>query len=330
MSSEVQTPAATETNSGTPEVSFLGKLAQAAEALREQESPEPEAAPVEAAPAEAVAEEPAAEEVKEEAKAEEKEESDPRFAALAKRERDILSRQKELKDAHAALEESRKAADAFEQAKRNASVDPVAFVKSLKLDLPLDQIAKALWYEVLGDDAPAEAKQDKRFTSMEAKVRQLQSELEQHQRAKEERERQDVVREQAMAFQADLRKHVESAEVPEIKLRYGKHADVVLNDLMVIASELGRDGDEEWMNPERVAAALEQRYAEERARYEQLYGPPGPQAKNQPAVGATKNEAAPRTLSNRIANQTAPAAELSEDERFERAQKLLDEARGLR
>ncbi len=336
MSSEVQDTAAVETNSGTEavvdgEMGLISKLAEAAAALRIEswEAKNGEVVtteePVVETPAEEVKAEEAvpSEEAQAEAKTEEAkaEETDPRFAALAKRERDLLTRHKEVKEAHSQLEAARKQVELYEQAKRNASVDPVAFIKSLALDLPLDQVAKALWYDVLGDDAPAEAKQDKRFTVMEAKLRQTEAKLEAEQKAREERDRAEATRTQIASFQTELRSYVEKSEVPEVKLRFTKQADAVLDDLLNVAAALGDAGDEEWMNPEKVTSALEQKYRDERARFESLYGPVP--AKNQASVGATKNEAAPRTLSNRIANQTAPAPEPSEEERFKRAEQMF-------
>lgn len=335
MSTEVQTTAATETDSGTADagaLGLLGKLAEAAASMRASTEEVPAAdAPAtettqEAAPA---AEKPAEEtpQVQEE----KAEETDPRFAALAKRERDLQTRHKEIKDAHSQLEEARRAVDVYEQARKNAEVDPVAFIKSLKLNTPLDAMAKALWYEVLGEEAPAEAKQDRRFTQMEAKLRQQQSELENLRREREEMAREQEIKSRVANIQSEFKSFVESNEVPEIKLRYSKQADVVLDDLLNVAAELGDAGDEEWMNPEKVAAALEQRYREERARYESLYGPFGATPKTEPVPGASKNEAAPRTLSNRIANQTAPASEPSEEERFKMAEQrmlaMLNQAR---
>ena len=102
----------------------------------------------------------------------------PLLAKIAKRERrqrdEHKARMAEIKEQEEALAERTKSLEAFEVAKARVQSDPVAFFESLGIKEGFANIASQLWHRELGDDAPAEFKQQQQYRTAEARILELE------------------------------------------------------------------------------------------------------------------------------------------------------------
>ncbi len=101
----------------------------------------------------------------------------PRLLKLMEREGALVEREKQFKAAEAELAGVKEQISSLQAAQNKFSTDPVAFIRSMAPNVSLKDIAKALWYEELGDAAPPEAKADRAVRVAKTEVEQLRAEL---------------------------------------------------------------------------------------------------------------------------------------------------------
>lgn len=162
-----------------PDDLFLKAVEAATAGMREEEAPPV----VEAAPAPEVTP-PKQEEKKAEPDAAVK------LYKLLEREAAVVEREGKLKQAEAELAKLKELNNNLMQSKSRFMADPARYIKELYPEASLSDIAKALWYEDLGDNAPAEYKLSKTANIAKTEIQQLREELEtERKRIAEENER---------------------------------------------------------------------------------------------------------------------------------------------
>lgn len=139
---------------------------------------------------------------------------DPRIAELMARESAAIEKEQAVKEAHKIVGEVLPRLDAFEKAKANFDLDPLAhivsYVRALSPEFDTDSLARALWYEKLGTAAPLEHRVTQQARTAQTEVQKLRSELD----AERKRNAEDNARKEAEAAEAryvdDLRGYLAS------------------------------------------------------------------------------------------------------------------------
>lgn len=282
------------------------------------ESPPAESPPAEAAPA-AVTPPP----VVEEKPAEAPPKVAPVLLKLMEREAQVVERENKVKQFETEVSSIREQVAAYETAQKNFKYNPVQFIRQMAPDIDLADLAKQLWYEKLGDVAPADYRATKEARAAQGSIEQLRAEA----KADVERVREEIKREQAEQAYHQYVGAIGSLarSVPEtyplVKSFAKDDPDSVQRGLLKIAQQHAQQTGGQVLTPDECAAKLNEKLAQLQSRLT----PATPVA---PAP--TKNEQPAATLRNKHTsvqpNRTVPN-EQDEEALFQRA---LEAARAVR
>jgi hypothetical protein len=211
----------------------------------------------------------------------------PALKRIMDREAAVIAREAELREVKTRL-------DGFDNARARFAINPVAVIRELAPDIDLDQIARALWYEKLGDAAPTEHRVLKEARGASFEVQKLREELKsEKQRLSEEQARMDGERAEAQ-FVDGLRQY--AATVPADKYRLvstlsKQNPDLAVRMMHDAARMIAAQG--EMPDAEATAKAVEQYLGQ----FNSVYAPPSPTpAQVQPQASAPP--ASPNTIRN--------------------------------
>ena len=327
---EIETPDGT----GTQTIRDGEKIPSQEEALasyldaRRQENPEWFDESIEAAATETETEattdanQPSEEQASTEAVAEEKEaatdsnKAGSETAAVEKSETDgqalrkILAREKKLRDEKSQFEadqkENREKMAQYEQAKRLASVDPLSFLKSLGVEGDqLVDVAKSIYYEILGEDAPEEDKGERAALQARREVAALRAELEQERQQREKAQAQQSNTAELEAYQAQMVESVKTFDTDKFPTMarvveaYGEQA--VANDLMQAAVQVAQ-AQNSVITAEQGLQLLEDHYG-------RLLGPLTGSDTPQEEAETEQKKAPTKTLRNSMTKTQPPSKE---------------------
>lgn len=233
-----------------------------------------------------------------------KHDSEPESKALKR----ILQRETRLREDKAAFEaeqkDFREKLARWEEEKRLASIDPVAYLKTL--DIPQEKLidfAKAAYYESLGDAAPDEYRGQKESLALRREIEQLKARLE----AKEQPPQDNEVNERALlAYQESMleaTKTFDAEQFPSVARVVEAYSEAdVAADMFKVAQQYA-----ERMGGEGAALTPEQCMAEVEKHYEQLLGKLLPaEQKVEAAAERPVRKAAKKTLSNSMSSNVPP------------------------
>lgn len=265
----------------------------AAEVLGQEAAPAPE---IEAKP-EPVVEKP-------------RERSSDRFAALARKEAEVFRKQQAVRAQQAEIARQSEQIKAFEQAKRNAVLNPVEALKAL--GLTYEQITEYM----LNDQKP----------TPQLEVQSVRQELEEFKRQAREEQRQVLEQQKAMAaqeqeqiisaFRDEVKDYVDQhAETYELTALYGGHSlvsDVIEEHFkqsgkLLTTPEAAKLVEEHYEDLARKAqatkkfAATQQKVASPQAPTTAQVTKIGPTLSNDLSATATATPKSPRSDADRIA-----------------------------
>lgn len=216
--------------------------------------------------------------------------ADQHLAALMEREARIIEQQAAFKAEREQhdnyLRDLQSRLDKFEDAQRRFRNNPAAFIRSLAPDLPPNKLAERLWFDELGDLAPAEHRLEKQVLSTRDELQQLRDEI--------VAERQRLAEEQARMSREQAMKQVVGT-VPDknrlLKSLASKNPDLatrMLLDADRMAKSQGRE-----LAPAEAAQLVEQYLSQ----FEGVFGAPPaapapvqPDPKASPAPTSLRNE----------------------------------------
>lgn len=236
----------------------------------------------------------------------------------------ILAREAKLREEKESFEASqaefKTKLQEYEQAKRAAAADPISYLKTLGFSQEnLIDLAKAAYYESLGDMAPNEYRGQKESLALKREVEQLKARLE----AKEKQpEAAPETNEALVAYQNELLEATKSFDVeqyPSVARIVDSYSEMtVAADMLAVAEEYAqqRGGVGAPLTPEQCLMEVEHRYNEMLAKLT-------PQvAEQRPA----KQEAAParrnKTLSNSMSSNIPPERVVTEDMSYDEVASL--------
>lgn len=210
------------------------------------------------------------------------------LAGLMAREAALIEQQKALRterEQHDSyLRDLQARLDKFEDAQKRFRTNPAAYVRTLAPDLPPNKLAERLWFDELGDLAPAEHRLEKEVLGTKTELQQLRDEI--------SAERQRLVEEQARMQREQAMKQVVVATPDEnrlLKSLASKNPDLatrMLLDADRMAKSQGRE-----LAPAEAAQLVEQYLSQ----FEGVFTPPAAPAPVQPDPKASP---APTSLRN--------------------------------
>jgi len=276
--------------------------------IESQEQPEPAkeaAAEVEAEDEQAGSEDPKfVQEAQKEATAE------PESKALKR----ILSREAKLREDKTAFETEQKEFKdklaQYEAAKKHAEVDPIGYLQTLGVTQEkLTDIARAAYYESLGDSAPDEYKGQKESLALKRRLAELEARLE----AKEAAPEKGANKEAFKAYQDSMieaTKTFDTEKFPSVARVVDAYSEAdVAADMFAVAQSYA-----EQMNGQGAALTPEQCMAEVENRYSQLLGKlsPAQDSKAAAAPAPKSKKPAKKTLSNSMSSNVPPEKSLDD------------------
>jgi hypothetical protein len=239
-------------------------------------------------------------------------EGSPEFQALARKEKRLREEQAAIKAEREAVEALKGQIAEYERAKRIAKRDPVAALKSMGFEpKDIQDAARHLYSESLGDDAPAEAKQLRERASLLRETDELRAQLEELKasvpRMFEEQKR-EVTRQ---AYVAQIKNALPSAaEGTKYLSRFvKKDPDAAARAIYAIAEKHAAD---EGTVPDirDMAKKLESQLVSELSMFIDEDAPPAAPKQTTKAAGEQKTA----TLTNRSATATKPRRQPSNDD----------------
>lgn len=176
--------------------------------------------------------------------------ADRRIAALMEREAALLKREQAIKDFQTKV-------DAFEANQRRFKADPAAYVRSLAPDADLSEVAKSLWYDRLGDQAPPEYRTAKDAKSALLEVERLRAEIQERDKRLSETQAQQEARVAEAQYVASLQSF--ATAVPDsygrVRALATQKPDVAVQLMYQAASTIAA-GLAAEATPEQISAAL--------------------------------------------------------------------------
>lgn len=262
----------------------------------------------------------------------EEEAKSPQLQAIARREK----RQRELHEARLAevtkreteLGERAAKADKYEAIAKLAVENPVAFYKSLGIDKFAD-VAAQLYYEELGDAAPAEIKDQRKYKTLESQIAELRKErdserasLAAEQKAAEDRRAVDSYRGQLGKFLGAV-----PEALPHVAAVAKAKPERVVDAMYRLAvGMMQADPDAGVPTADVLAKQLEASLKADAEVFRPIYA--GSTQEKSPSSLGPQDKPAPRTLTN-AQTQTSTHARSpagSDQERIRRAAQALEAA----
>lgn len=266
------------------------------------------------------------EEKEEEAKDDKSEEaeSEEKTERAGKSLRRLMAKEKRILEERKKFDEERKDYEEklaqYDEAKRAASIDPLAFLKSLEIsDEQLQDLAKSVYYEALGDDAPEDYKGSRELLQLKKEIASLKAEKTGGK--KEEQPEIDVQAryQELVASYEDAVYGVDegSAAVNQVIEKYGE--DAVVQDILQVANQYATQNpnDPNPITSEEALEYLEEVYAEKLGL-----------TKAEPEPEPEQKARAPKTLRNNVSNKSA-RAEIPDPDKDWEAYKEYCRTRGM-
>lgn len=202
----------------------------------------------------------------------------------------------------------------FEQAKKSATIDPISYLKTLGFSQEnLIDLAKAAYYESLGDMAPNEYRGQKESLALKREVEQLKARLE----AKEKQpEAAPETNEALVAYQNELLEATKSFDVeqyPSVARIVDSYSEMtVAADMLAVAEEYAQQkgGVGAPLTPEQCLMEVEH-------RYNQMLSKLTPQVAQEPAQQEVQKPKRNTTLSNSMSSNIPPERTITEDMTYE-------------
>lgn len=202
----------------------------------------------------------------------------------------------------------------FEEAKRYAKSDPVSFLKTLGVSQEeLIDVAKAAYYESLGDMAPDDYKGQKELQQLRREIAELKA----SKKAPEAEPDNSAYEQELVAYQNSMleaTKTFDTESLPYVARVVEAYSEAdVAADMFSVAQEhaIKMNGQGEPLTPEQCLAEVN-------SRYQKLLGKLAPQqveaAEPAPEPGSKRKKA---TLSNSLSSNVPPEQPLSADMSYE-------------
>lgn len=251
----------------------------------------------------------------------------PRLAMLARREKQLREEQArraaEIESREKELEERLKAIEQFEAAKRQAQSDPAALFEALGISEGYKDIAAQLWAKELGEDAPAELKEQQRYRTLEARMNEQARRYEEAIKQQEQRLEQMKWERQAREYENGVSDFL--GKLPEKYVHLGalvqEDRGGALHEVLQVATQLLERDSSHVPTPEELADVMEEHLERQLSRFKGLY------ERRENRGAAAEKRPAKKTLKNQTSTTTRPKKPaLSEEERVARARAVLDQA----
>lgn len=186
----------------------------------------------------------------------------PTLLKLMERESAVVERESKLKAAEADILALRQHIDSYEAAQKKFKYNPVDYIRSLAPDVNLADLAKQLWYEQLGEAAPADYRATQEARKARSTVEDLRAEMEQKIQAERQRwQEEQAQQQQEMAYNQYLgalgaiAKEV-PPEYPLVKSFASSSPDRVQQALFKIAQQHAQATGGQVLSPAECAAKL--------------------------------------------------------------------------
>lgn len=245
----------------------------------------------------------------------------PRLQKLMEREAAAVAREQALKAQEAELASIRAQKAELEAAKARFLANPTDYLRKLAPELKPADLAKALWYESLGDDAPIEHRVKKTERAAQQTVEELRAEIE-AERQRHSQAEEDAKMEAAHHQYVGALKSIATAvpdEYPLVKAFSSQDPERVTRGLYRMAQKHARATNGEVATPSQCAAMLQKELAGLQAALTPTAPAAPPPSKAAPGT--------PSSLRNAHSSvQTPKSAAMTEDEKFEAA---LEAARAV-
>jgi hypothetical protein len=205
---------------------------------------------------------------------------DPSIKALMDREAAAVAKESALREAEADIRSLRERVDAYEQARKTFLLNPAEFIRSLAPDVPLSKLAEDLWFEDLGEAAPAEYKLKKEVRGAKAEVHDLRNQ----QTAEAKRQAEEKSRMEAETalnqYVGQLKETIPQLAAdknPLVKSLAAQNSDMAIRMMLDAASYAAQEG--KMLTPAEAAEAVES-YLKQ---FSPLFAsPPAPEVKASP------------------------------------------------
>lgn len=221
----------------------------------------------------------------------------PTLLKIMERESALVERESKLKAAEADILALRQHIDGYEDAQKKFKYSPVEYIRKLAPDINLADLAKQLWYEQLGEAAPAEYRATREARAAKSTVEELRAEMEQRLQAERQRwseESQRAEQEKAYNQYIGALGNVAKAppdEYPLVKSFAQTSPERVHQALFKIAQKHAQATGGEVLSPQECAAKLNSELSNLRTALG---------VQDSPSVPATKQAAPPvSTLRNK-------------------------------
>lgn len=239
------------------------------------------------------------------------------FAKLTRREREIQRQAQEFKAEKARIEQEIKELNEYKSLREKAKLDPLALTRHFGLDY------KQLTNQILNDDKPTT---DNEISYLKEQVEKLRAEKQlEHQKAEQEKAEKTI-----NSFKSDMVSYLESQGDKYELIKTFNAYDQVMNSVYEHWKQTG-----EYLKVDEVADELESQMELEARKLlglkkltpkQEQQVAEALETKDQATTEAPKSFEPPKTLTNKMAAQTAPvkpSALLSEEESKAAAAKLL-------
>lgn len=207
----------------------------------------------------------------------------------------------------------------YEQAKQLAAVDPISYLKTLGFSQEnLIDLAKAAYYESLGDQAPTEYRGQKESLALKREVEALKARLE-----AKEKQPEAAPNEALAAYQNELletTKSFDPGQYPSVAKIVDSYSEMtVAADMLAVAQEYAerKGGMGAPLTPEQCLAEVEQRYQEMLSKLSPQVAEQTP-AKQEAKKPAKRNT----TLSNSMSSNVPPERAMTEDMTYDEIKEL--------
>ncbi len=246
----------------------------------------------------------------------------PRLVKLMEREAATVVREQKLKEAEADVTALRAQVKSITEAQARFKQDPISFLRQFAPEMKPAELAKALWYEELGEAAPIEHRVAKTERAAKQTVEELRAELEEQRKATAEAT-------QNAAMEAAHQQYIGAlsaiaAEVPEsfplVKAFSSQDPERVTRGLYRMAQKHARATNGEVATPEQCAEMLQKELAA-------LQGVLSPSPAAPPASQTAPKGQEPASLRNKHTSvQPSKNTPESPEELFEAAMQAAKEA----
>lgn len=186
----------------------------------------------------------------------------PVLMKLMEREAALIAKENEIKQREAEAEKARQLAQQYELAQRKFAHDPISFIRQMAPDINLADLAKSLWYENLGDGAPADYRATKEARTAKSTVEELRAEMEQKLQAERQRWAEELQQQKAEEayhqYVGAIGAFAQSVpeEYPLVKSFASSDPSKVQKGLLKIAQRHAQETGGEVLTPAEAAARL--------------------------------------------------------------------------